>query len=169
MKKLTYAKNILYTGTLFVIVNCSNEPTQPVIPKVYSTTTQKEFEEIEKTDLRTSPPHRSTLAPTPPRAPVVLKENPRAKLADTQLINDLPKSEISDTSQLSTKNKERLQEINQNLAFYCMKHRKDSRFRDEENCLAFTKKVLVTCEKKHKLINTIMVNCIKDHLKKNKL
>jgi hypothetical protein len=27
----------------------------------------------------------------------------------------------------------------------------------------------MTCEKKHKLINTIMVNCIKDQLKKNKL
>lgn len=78
------------------------------------------------------------------------------------------KAELQAPTQLSAKNEERLQEINQNLAFFCMKHRQDSAFKNEEGCLAFTKKVLKSCEKKHQIINTVMVNCIKERLKKKR-
>ena len=87
-------------------------------------------------------------------------------------VKEIPVEKISITEsfaveKLSAKNQERLQEINQNLAFFCMKHRKDPLFQDnEDKCLAFTKKILKICEKKHQIINTVMVNCIKDHLKK---
>lgn len=77
-------------------------------------------------------------------------------------------SKLSPTSKLSSKNKDRLLEINQNLAFFCMKHRKDPVLFNEKKCQTFTKKVLDSCQKMHPLVNTVMVNCIKARLKKKR-
>ncbi|MDD4974235.1 MAG: hypothetical protein PHY93_07770 [Bacteriovorax sp.] len=169
MKKLTPSQILSFMTIAFLAMSCSSEPKTQPVQKTYSSDTQKEFEAIEKNDLRTNPPYRSTIKPTP-RPPVVIKETPREK--QKEVVKETPitpiPSEATDVSKLSAKNQERLQEINQNLAFFCMKHRKDKIFQDEEHCLAYTKKVLAACEKKHKLINTVMVNCIKDQLKKRK-
>jgi sugar-specific transcriptional regulator TrmB len=166
MKKLTLPQILFYVALTIITVSCSSEPKTKPVEKTYSSTTQKEFETIEKNDLRTNPPYRTTVKPTP-RPSVVIKEAVHEK--QKEVVKETPAiSETTNVTQLNAKNQERLQEINQNLAFFCMKHRKDKDFQDEDHCLAFTKKVLTACEKKHKLINTVMVNCIKDRLKKRK-
>ena len=127
--------------------------------KHYSSATNQEFQTIEKSD---------PIAPNYHNPKKQVKASPVQSVQDK--ISKQPIGEIqlvTDTT-LSTKNQERLQEINQNLAFYCMKHRKTKAFKNEDQCLLFTKKILNTCEKKHKIINTVMVNCIKDRLKKRR-
>ncbi|MBC7539237.1 MAG: hypothetical protein H7281_10475 [Bacteriovorax sp.] len=169
MKKLTLPQILFFMAITIIAVSCSSEPKTKPVEKTYSSTTQKEFETIEKNDLRSNPPYRSSVKPTL-RPPVVIKETAHQKQKEVvkETLTTPAISETANVTQLNAKNQERLQEINQNLAFFCMKHRKDNDFQDEEHCLAFTKKVLIACEKKHKLINTVMVNCIKDRLKKRK-
>lgn len=166
MKQLTLPHLFPLLAIAILIAGCSSEPTAAPTQKTYSAKTQKEFEVIEKNDL----PHRNASNGKPtPRPPFTPKEVPheRAKGPLKEALAPVVlSSESNDIRQLNAKNQERLQEINQNLAFFCMKHRKDGVFKDEENCLAYTKKVLSACERKHKLINTVMVNCIKDRLKK---
>jgi hypothetical protein len=163
MKKMTLSQILSLVMIALIVASCSSETKVEEGPKKYSSDTQREFEAIENNDLRVNPPYRSTIK-SPSRPSVVIKEIPheKTKIKDIDTAQAIP----SGPSQLSTKNQERLQEINQNLAFFCMKHRKDGAFKNEEQCASFTKKVLVACEKKHKLINTIMVNCIKERLKK---
>ena len=150
-----------------LVIRCSSEQKIPPQPETYSPNSEKEFEDIEDSDLDENPP----MAP-------ILKAAPRHSAGTKEPSHEKPKEAAKETSketiktspvslnQLSVKNQERLQEINQNLAFFCMKHRNEELFKNEEHCLAFTKKVLAECEKKHKLLNTVMVNCIKDRLKK---
>lgn len=152
---------------LFSLVSCSHEEKAPVQEHAYSESTQREFEAIEKSDStkssRVPPAHDLHHLP----GAQVQRKTPELKTpAPVQPPVEQPK--LTTESALSSRNQERLQEINQNLAFFCMKHRNDRAFSSEEQCLKFTKNVLKTCEKKHKLINTVMVNCIKDHLKKRK-
>lgn len=148
-----------FSSILFciVIAGCAHEETKE-IEKSYSPTTQKEFEQIEKAEVQ-----RHSIPP----AHDLQKQQGKKK----QPIVEAPKKEpieLVTESKLSSKGQERLQEINQNLAFYCMKHRNDRVFTNEGHCQQFTKNVLQDCEKKHKLINTVMVNCIKDRLKKRR-
>lgn len=153
----TFTLNLYIFLLISLLVSaCSSEPEISVPAKVYSSSTEREFELIEKNDLRVSPPFQSTTQPIKKKPVALVKKEPTKQVI----------SESETLSQLSSKNQERMLEINQNLAFFCMKHRKDGKFTSEEHCLAFTKKVLNACEKKHKLINTVMANCIKDNLKK---
>jgi hypothetical protein len=164
MHKLSLHQIISLVTIVIFVAGCSSQMPDRPVEKTYSSSTLKEFEAIERnetvsTQSENATPKQNTLAlkipsHTKPKEPIKekLTKNP------TVIINDV--------SQLSAKNQERLQEINQNLAFFCMKHRNSKTFKDEEHCLAFTKKVQAFCEKKHRLINTVMLNCIKAKLKK---
>lgn len=147
MNKLTLLQILISLLLGGAILSCSTGSNPKAKQKSYSNNTQKEFEAIEKYNLHSKP--LSGLKATATSIPLSSVEQ-----------------ETVDVSQLNAKNQERLQEINQNLAFYCMKHRKDFAFKDEKHCLAYTSQILASCEKKHKLINTIMLNCIKERLKK---
>ena len=170
MKNLNFPLSLMILLALQFVVSCSSEPTSKndednLFDKKYSTSTEKEFEAIEKGDSpRSSAQTKKSIPAKPSRELQERAPRPPVKEAVKSPVKEVP--EIIPTGQLSSKNQERLQEINQNLAFYCMKHRKDDVFSSEENCLKFTKRVLNDCEKKHKLINTVMVNCIKERLKK---
>jgi hypothetical protein len=167
MKQLT---KFLYSAlALGLLVSCSSETTKPdnTETKVYSSSTQKEFEAIEKGDIAPVPSYRRE-RPQRISPNVVQPAQPQKELPKEKIPAKIQNPELVANGQLNAKNQERLQEINQNLAFFCMKHRKDANFGSEEQCLKFTKKVLNECEKKHKLINTVMVNCIKTHLKKRR-
>lgn len=149
---------------MLLAVSCSTE-TPERQTKTYSPSTEREFEAIEKRDTHAAPtyqnksPSKLNPRPNPPKEKIA---------APAEIAKPAPSTEIAPNDKLSAKNQERLQEINQNLAFFCMKHRKDPAFQDEDKCLSFTKKVLLSCEKKHQIINTVMVNCIKDRLKKKR-
>ena len=150
------------------IVSCSSEQTEEKKSTEYSHSTEKEFEAIEKGE---APKSKKTTTPSAPQKQSRIFHEKTSAPVILVPVKEVPKKdnpELVSNEQLSSKNQERLQEINQNLAFYCMKHRKDAAFSSEENCLNFTKRVLNDCEKKHKLINTVMVNCIKERLKKRK-
>jgi PBP1b-binding outer membrane lipoprotein LpoB len=151
-------KKTLLLAVLVLLSGCASEEKQPAKNPQYSSTTQKEFEKIEKGEVQK--------ASLPPAHDIQRQQNKKTT-------KDTPKEkkeavELSPETELSSKGQERLQEINQNLAFYCMKHRTDGAFSNEDQCTKFTKKILIECEKKHKLINTVMVNCIKDRLKKRR-
>ncbi|MGZ3807682.1 MAG: hypothetical protein ACXVCE_06315 [Bacteriovorax sp.] len=173
MNNLSLRFEIALVLTLILIAGCSTESTNTAqkkqTTKIYSASTQREFEEIEKTDVL----HPSAAKQNRPAQKTTISPKEMNREMSKELPKKMPKEieaptspELVAMSKLSTKNQERLQEINQNLAFYCMKHRKDPSFLSEEKCLAFTQKVLDSCEKKHKLIYTVMVNCIKQRLKK---
>ena len=55
-------------------------------------------------------------------------------------------------------------ELNQNLAFYCMKSTRKSHFKNEEECLNHVQATLDKCEKSHQTVNKSMVNCVKNSL-----
>lgn len=156
-----------FSALLFSLVSCSHhaQDKKDSQEKIYSPSTQREFETIEKSDIqkKSIPPaheiHHQQTMPSRPSLEKEVKTNPPAPVERPKLSPEGP---------LTIRNQERLQEINQNLAFFCMKHRNERAFSDEEQCLKFTKRVLKDCEKNHKLINTVMVNCIKDRLKKRK-
>lgn len=153
---MTDKKTLLLTSILLLGGCATNESKDST--KTYSPATQREFEKIEKGDVQK--------ANLPPAHDIQRQQSKRPKE-----VQETPKKvpvQLNTDANLSSKGQERLQEINQNLAFYCMKHRTDGTFSSEEQCLKFTKKILKQCEKKHKLINTVMVNCIKDQLKKRR-
>lgn len=144
--KLNLINNIIIVLILFT-VGCST--TQKVdfrpSPKVYSSATENEFASIERSDFN---------------YPLI----PLKKIENEQFVK---KEKIEPTIiKKIAKNQEKLQEINQNLAFFCMKKRKDVNFSNEDKCHSFTAKVLNDCEKMHPALNSAMLRCIKEHLKK---
>lgn len=136
---------LLLLCLLFACLSCSHEETVPV-EKKYSASTQREFAEIEKGDLKNSIPPAHEI-----HRPVEKRLTPPTPVAP---------------SQVSGPSSERLQEINQQLAYYCMKHRKA--FGTEENCQRFTQKIVNECKSRSKSINAAVVHCIKDRLKKRR-
>lgn len=129
-----------------LFTSCSHEETVPV-EKKYSASTEKEFAEIEKGDVKKSIPPAHDL------------QRPVEKMKTSMVP---PPS--SEPAQLS--GSEKLQEINQQLAYYCMKHRKS--FRSEEQCHRFTRTIVDECRSGKKAVNSAVVNCLKDRLKKRR-
>ncbi|RPJ71903.1 MAG: hypothetical protein EHM20_14235, partial [Alphaproteobacteria bacterium] len=77
--------------------------------KVYSISTENEFELIEKNDLARTTYNNTTI-----------KASPSNKLPKEAAPKVFANPTIPAQDKLSTKNQERILEINQNLAFYCM-------------------------------------------------
>jgi len=146
---------------LIALLSCSSEETRPVQEKTYSASTEKAFADIEKGDVKQSIPPAHDI-----REKKSVQIPQQQKKGETSAPRPQEQTTLTTDDSLTGRAQERLQEINQNLAFYCMKHRNS--FSSEGKCLQFTKHILRSCEKKHKLINTVMVNCIKDQLKKRR-
>ncbi|MBY0415034.1 MAG: hypothetical protein K2Q18_12765 [Bdellovibrionales bacterium] len=165
---------------LLLVASCATEEKQ-IGPKTYSQETNQAFEMIErggsyylkKAPEKSRPPQieqskRTVKKPTPPPQP---KES--EDLVIDEKINYQEK-EISTPKQSNTKTlknservDERLVEINQHLAFYCMRHRSDLTFKgSEEKCMAHVENVQKSCQKKHRLVNAQLLSCIKSGLKK---
>lgn len=176
---------------LLLFVSCgSNEKTAPET-KTYSDDTNRTFEMIErggsyylKKAPTTTVPTPQIIRPSRPKgktptvtriySPPAPKEETRPQpqeeiiidekinFAETQLQNTPPKKAAN-----TAKADERLIEINQNLAFFCMKHRKDPSFGgNEEKCMKFVNKTMENCQKQHKIVNSKLLNCIQTKLKK---
>lgn len=162
-------KKFLIVGLLFLGA-CATEEKQEE-PKTYSPDTNRAFEMIERGGsyyLKQAP---KTQAPPQVEAPapkrVVKKVEPEIKediVIDDQ-INYQEKA--APTPKVAAKVDERLIEINQHLAFYCMKHRSDATFGgDESACLRHVNKVQKDCQKKHRIVNSKLLSCIKTGLKR---
>jgi hypothetical protein len=59
---------------------------------------------------------------------------------------------------------ELIQELNQNLNFYCMAKNKVVRFKGHEECQNFVKNALTDCEKDFKQVDRSLVKCVKNRL-----
>lgn len=56
-------------------------------------------------------------------------------------------------------------EIGQNLSYYCMKNRKNKRFSNKEDCLAYTKDTLLKCEQRYqRQYGRVITKCLKKSL-----
>ncbi len=181
---------------LTLAVGCSTNEEAPAV-KTYSEETNRAFLQIERGDsyymkkplARTAPvPQVASPAPRartyersqPKPQETIVKPATREEIVIDEKINyQEPASSKSITSLIppsEPKKKkpskvpqmdERLIEINQNLAFYCMKHRKDSRFGDsEEKCMDFVTQSLNDCQKIHKTPDKKLLGCIQTKLKR---
>lgn len=169
---------------LLLIVGCAGNE-KAVAPKTYSDDTNRAFEMIErggpyylkKTPVYNAPPQievptKKRVQPPEAREEIEIDEkiNYQAKPL-TPEIRSNPKAEVLrpvlKNTQSTSKADERLIEINQNLAFYCMKHRKKSAYGgDEAKCMKHVNSVMSSCQKQHRIVNSKLLNCIQKKLKK---
>ena len=177
---------------ILVLTSCATEK-KVVQEKTYSADTNRAFEMIErggylrKAPTYNAPPQieqRRTAKPVPVKeirefeeARVVPQKEEEIFTIDEK-INYEEKSTPSPIPQAPQKKAqpkimqpkitdERLIEINQNLAFYCMKHRKNPAYGgDEAKCLKFVEKVQKNCQASHPVVNSKLLNCIRAGLKK---
>ena len=178
---------------LTLAVGCSTNEEAPVV-KTYSDETNRAFLQIERGDsyylkkplAKTTPipqikrklprPQETIVRPATPEEIVIDEkinyQESKPEKSITTLIPPTPPANKAPTKAKKSPHQneridERLIEINQNLAFYCMKHRKDPRFGDsEEKCMSFVTKSLEDCQKIHKTPNKKLLGCIQTKLKR---
>lgn len=125
-------------------------------PKTYSEETNRAFEMIERGY---------------PKWEEQKKESPRLAAPQyvqpsKERINPINKSLPTDQSTTSApKVPARLVELNQNLAFYCMKHRKDAVFKNnEKKCMDYVGRTLNQCQSKYPQSHSRLLTCVKKKL-----
>ncbi len=141
--------------------SCASKEQAPAPKMTYSDETTRTFEEIEREqllqyyrDLRA----KETVSPAPTRPRVSRPQT--SKPANTSVNKPAPKSPVqkADPEELQ-------KEIEQNLVFFCMRHRQDSRFKDESVCKEFTEKIYQECQEQFEADDRRLFNCIKPKLK----
>lgn len=156
-------KNFFYPFflVLLIIGGCASEQKEETSEKVYSDETNRTFEMIERG--YNAPPLRK--APTQMAAPQVTapthyeKPEPRKKKITS------PSATAAAPSKSSNKMPEKLIELNQNLAFYCMKHRKNPTFNnDEKKCMDYVGKILDNCQEISAQVHSKLLACVKKKL-----
>lgn len=158
---------------LFLLTNCSSN-TDKTETKKYSDDTNRAFEMIERggsyylkkapANTTPAPQIKKTTKPDIVNEKIVIDDKINYQDKNSEIVMPKP---ISHEKKKSSKVDERLIEINQHLAFYCMKHRKDSRFgNDEAKCMEFVNKIMTNCQKNHRDVNSQLLNCIQTKLKK---
>jgi hypothetical protein len=172
--------------TLALIASCASNEQKPV-EKTYSADTNRAFEMIERGYLKKAPisapapqiespvrkaPKKIIPAPEPTESSdEIFTIDEKINYNEEKLPAEHSKKPVDRVidSPAPKKVDERLVEINQNLAFYCMKHRKDPAYGgDEAKCLKFVTKVQKSCQNQHRIVNSKLLNCIRSGLKKQK-
>lgn len=160
-------KNFQYL-ILLLVVSCASDK-KVAAPKNYSDDTNRAFEMIERGGsyyLKKAPdynpppqietPTRRRVERPAIREEIVIDEKINYQEEPvSQKIKQNPKTEILKpvlkNTQSTSKADERLIEINQNLAFYCMKHRKNPAYGgDEAKCMKHVNVVMSNCQKQHR-------------------
>jgi hypothetical protein len=158
---------------LIILTGCSSTDEVNDI-KTYSEDTNRAFLEIERGKSYYS---KKTKSQTPaPQIRALHKESPRdaskyrildqrsSKNAMTPKQTTLEAAPIEneiEIPRLTGSAQDRLIEINQNLAFYCMKHRKSKTFSgDEKKCMSYVSATLEKCQKSHKKIDSKLLGCL---------
>lgn len=176
-------KYFQYLLIIFISSCASNE--EVVTPKSYSDDTNRTFEMIERGGsyyLKKAPTYNRPPKLSAPATKRTQSPEPREEIVIDEKINYQNKSldqEVKPTHKTevlrpvlknthsTSKADERLIEINQNLAFYCMKHRKSSAYGgDEAKCMKHVNTVMINCQKQHLIVNSKLLNCIQKKLKK---
>lgn len=152
---------------LLLVASCA-QAQKETESKTYSEDTNRAFEMIERGDsyYLKKPPIQNS----PPQIQTSPKKR-RLSAKNTEVIANDKKisSPVKPTlkkSQSNSKTDERLIEINQNLAFYCMKNRNKPAYGGiEAKCLEYVNAVMEKCQKKHRTVNSKLLNCIQKKLK----
>jgi hypothetical protein len=164
MKYLSF----LLVTTLFV--SCANFSQKKKAPKkTYSSDVEKSFEDIEKEkaialykklrweNWKKIQVKRSAIQPRRRKKRITRKKTYYPK-----------KKKVIERPALTPEKKKEVQiEISQNMSFFCMANRKDNRFKDENDCHAYTQNVLDTCQDQvqQPWIDKKIVRCVKRKLK----
>jgi hypothetical protein len=168
----------LWPCLLILLAGCSSTKEESAEEKYYSEDTNRAFLEIErggtysKKRERSAPPPQLSYKPVK-KAPPKKVTPPVERMTETknEVRESAPQEEAGENEiqidRLMGTNQERLVEINQNLAFYCMKHRKSRAFGgDEKKCLSYVNKTLTNCQKTHKKADSKLLVCLNKTLKK---
>lgn len=156
MKKILKALNLFLC--LIFIVSCSSSTEEDQsVKKQHSEETNRAFSMIENNGSyrRKVEPSKKLSSHSPTTPPVVVTKPPPSlkKVTKEKRKNQLPESVMI--------------EINQNLAFYCMQHRKSKRFGgNEEKCMSYVNKTLEKCQQKSESSHHKLLKCLKTGLKK---
>lgn len=156
--------NWLATFSLLILVSCASPEPKEIQPH-YSNATEQTFDEIEKT--RVLDYYRQLRArgnpDLPSTRPTVIRPKPYQERTTRR---PRPTATPKPVPTLSIEQREAIErEVSQNLSYFCMLNRKDSRFSDEADCTAYTQDVLYDCRKKvvdDNLRN--LVRCVKNEL-----
>lgn len=164
--------SLLLISTLFV--SCANFSKEKKAPKKsYSNDVEKSFEDIEREkaisfykklrwqNWKKIQGKRKAIRPRKSKRKVTRKKTyyPKKKIRKKKFYS---KPALSDS-----KVKEVQIEISQNMSFFCMSKRKDSRFKDENDCHAYAQNVLDTCQDQvqQPWTDKKIVSCVKRKLK----
>lgn len=152
---------------LFILGACATQPKNLPQQTRYSPETEKTFLEIERERLlehyrqmrieegieqndgstkRASRPRVIRPRPTPP-APK--KTTPRTQVVERVKVDEEAQK----------------MELEQNLSFFCMKKRSDSRFSNDGSCEEFTAQVKNECLEKYQTGDKGLLPCVKSQLK----
>lgn len=142
----------LLTFLIIFMTGCSTTPEGERSSEIYSDSTESEFRAIELKDLERVN-QRSEFKPA--SKPIAVAPVPKKTISKARV-----------ATHLNSKNTERLQEINQNLAIFCMKKKNSNAFGTEDKCHQFTQNALKKCEKNNSAVNAGLLACIKSELKK---
>ena len=143
------------TLVLMIISGCASEQKEEAAEKVYSDETNRAFEMIERG--YNAPPLRT--APTQMQPPQVVHKK---KIAPPKATASAPSIK---QKAVTPKMSEKLIELNQNLAFYCMKHRKNPTFNnDEKKCMDYVGKILDNCQETSAQVHSKLLACVKKKL-----
>lgn len=170
-----------------VFVSCSSAPKKEQAPQdvQYSSETQKSFEEIEREMLlerykrlrvedgilqqrpgQAYNPEPRGLPPRSNEGPLKRDTGPQ-KAAKPKQLQPQPAAKASSTkkrARVEVNPEEQRREIQQNLTFYCMKMRKDSRFATGESCEDYTHSVERKCLEKFSEGERALTRCVKSQL-----
>jgi hypothetical protein len=147
--------SLVLLATLLFLVSCAQTKPKVSRKKVYSQETQSTFEDIEKEKaienyrlmrLRDWKKYKKKKPKTIYRKKVFTKPKRKRR---RPLVNPV----------------EQKNEIEQNLIYYCMEHRKDSKFDDESDCKLFTDNILDKCKESNDFGEPELLTCIKGRLR----
>lgn len=146
MQKILNALN-LFLSLIFIISCSTSTEEDQTAKKQHSEETNRAFSMIENNGSyrrKVEPSKKQSLIPSPPLVKKVIIKKRKIQLPESVMI-----------------------EINQNLAFYCMQHRKSKRFGgNEEKCMSYVNKTLEECQQKSESSHHKLLKCIKTGLKK---
>jgi hypothetical protein len=158
-------KNLVLSLILLFLSACSTTTKEEAPVTSYSQETMKTFEEIEREQvleyyrqLRARENQNQQRTAPPPPAPKPLQKFHTQK--------PKPKTPRRPKSSAIAANPEELEkEVSQNLSFFCMKTRSQSRFSAEGSCEEFTTRVESQCRGQFESNDRRLFNCVRDKLK----
>lgn len=149
-------KKIFVIGSMLFYGCSTSETEQNETQKTYSEETNRAFEMIERGYPKWEEQKKEAPRPVAPQYVQPHKER------TIPLKKSLPNGpSVTSAPKMSDK----LVELNQNLAFYCMKHRKDAVFKnDEKKCMDYVGRMLNQCQNQFPKSHSRLLACVKKKL-----